>query len=39
MLHNNYDRKSSVAKKVSGREPKSTYRQDEPIGGKPPVLK
>jgi hypothetical protein len=38
MLHNGYNRKGSVAKKKikAGREPR---RQDELIGGKPPVVK
>jgi hypothetical protein len=41
MLHKDYDRKGSVAKKkkVSGRESQEAWRQDELIGGKPPVLK
>jgi hypothetical protein len=32
MLHKGYDRK------VSGREPQGASRQDELIGGKPPVV-
>jgi hypothetical protein len=39
MLHKAYDRKSSVKKKVSGRESQGAWRQDELIGGKSPVLK
>jgi hypothetical protein len=40
MLHKDYDRKSSVAKKEhSGREPQEAWRQDELIGGEPPVVK
>jgi hypothetical protein len=40
MLHKDYDRKGSVAKKTkdSGHEPQEAWRQDEPIGGKPPVV-
>jgi hypothetical protein len=39
MLHNDYDRKSLAAKKISGRDPQEAWRQDEQIGGKPPVIK
>jgi hypothetical protein len=40
MLHKDYDCNGSVAKKKnSGREPKGAWRQDELIGGKPPVVK
>jgi hypothetical protein len=41
MLHKDYDRKGSVAKKkkISGREPQGAWRQDELIGSKPPVIK
>jgi hypothetical protein len=40
MLRKDYDCKSSVAKKnISGRKPQRASRQDELIGGKPPVLK
>jgi hypothetical protein len=28
-LHQGYDRKSSVEKKISGREPQGAWRQDE----------
>jgi hypothetical protein len=38
MLHKDYDRKDSV-EKISGREPQGARRQDELIGGKPPVVK
>jgi hypothetical protein len=40
MLHKGYDRKGSVAKKKkTGHEPQEARRQDELIGGKPPVVK
>jgi hypothetical protein len=39
MLHKDYDRTGSVAKKKSGHEPQEAWRQDELIGGKPPVVK
>jgi hypothetical protein len=39
MLHKDYDRKGSVVKKMSSREPQGAWRQDELIGGKPPVVK
>jgi hypothetical protein len=40
MLHKDYDRKGSVAKKKnSGRESQRAWRQDELIGGGPPVVK
>jgi hypothetical protein len=39
MLHKNYDRKGSVAKNISARDPQGAWRQDELIGGKPPVVK
>jgi hypothetical protein len=39
MLHKDYDRKGSVAKKkISGRGHQGPWRQDELIGGKPPVV-
>jgi hypothetical protein len=38
MLHKDYDRKGSV-EKISGREHKGAKRQDELIGGTPPVIK
>jgi hypothetical protein len=34
MLHKDYDRKGSVEKRISGREPQGVWRQDELIGGK-----
>jgi hypothetical protein len=39
MLPEDYDRKDSVEGKVSGRESQGARRQDELIGGKPPVVK
>jgi hypothetical protein len=41
MLHKDYDRKGSVATttKNSGHEPEEAWRQNEPIGGKLPVVK
>jgi hypothetical protein len=39
MLHKDYDRRGSVKKNESGREPQEAWRQDELISGKPPVLK
>jgi hypothetical protein len=39
MLHKVYDRKRSVAKKISGREPQVAWRQEEMIGGEPPIVK
>jgi hypothetical protein len=39
MLHKDYNRKGSVDKKYSGNEPQEAWRQDELIGGKPPVVK
>jgi hypothetical protein len=39
MLHKDYDLKGSVENEISGREFEGTLRQDELIGGKPPVLK
>jgi hypothetical protein len=41
MLHKDYDRNDSVAKKIytSGRESQEAWRRDELIGGKPPVVK
>jgi hypothetical protein len=38
MLHKDYNRKGSVAK-ISGHDPQGAWRQDELIGGKPPVVK
>jgi hypothetical protein len=38
MLHKDYDRKGSVKNKF-GRESQGACRQDDLIGGKPPVVK
>jgi hypothetical protein len=39
MLYKDYDSKYSIKKKKSGREPQGARRQDELIGGKPPVVR
>jgi hypothetical protein len=41
MLHEDYDRKGSVAnkKKISARDAQGACRQNKMIGGKPPVVK
>jgi hypothetical protein len=39
MLHQDYNRKNSVAKKNSGRVSQGAWRKDELIGGKPRVVK
>jgi hypothetical protein len=39
MLHKHYDRKCSIEQKYAGREPQGACRQDELLGGKPPVVK
>jgi hypothetical protein len=39
MLHKDNDRKDEVKKKTFGRELQGEWRQDEPFGGKPPVVK
>jgi hypothetical protein len=39
MLHKDYDCKCSVEKEITGRESQWACRQDELIGGKPPVVK
>jgi hypothetical protein len=39
MFHKDYYRKSSVGKKNSGRGSQWAWRQNELIGGKPPVMK
>jgi hypothetical protein len=39
MLHKDYNRKCSVDKKISGREPQGAWLQDELTGGKPPGVK
>jgi hypothetical protein len=38
MLHKDYDRKGTI-EKISGRDTQGAWRQDELIGGKPPVVK
>jgi hypothetical protein len=38
MLHKDYYHKNSF-EKISGRESQGACRQDEQIGGKPPVVK
>jgi hypothetical protein len=38
MLHKDYDRKGSL-EEISGRKSQGASRQDELIGGKPPVVK
>jgi hypothetical protein len=37
MLHKDYDRNRSV-EKIAGHEPRGACRQDELIGGRPPVV-
>jgi hypothetical protein len=39
MLHKEYNRKGSVAKKKSARGPQGAWFQDELIGDKPPIVK
>jgi hypothetical protein len=39
MLHKDYNRKSSVENKITGRESQGACPQDELIGGKPLVVK
>jgi hypothetical protein len=39
MLHKDSERKTSIAKKISGRDPQGAWRQDELIDGKLPVVK
>jgi hypothetical protein len=39
MLHKDYDRKGTVAKKIFSHEPQEALRQNELIGSKPSVLK
>jgi hypothetical protein len=39
MLHKDYDCKSSVTEKISGRDPQRAWFQDELFGGKLPVAK
>jgi hypothetical protein len=38
MLHKDYASKVSVLK-ISGREPQGAWREEERIGGKPPLVK
>jgi hypothetical protein len=38
-FYNDYDHRSSIEKQISGRESQGARRQDELIGGKPPVVK
>jgi hypothetical protein len=38
-LYKDYDHRSSIEKKNSGRESQGARRQNELFGGKPPVLK
>jgi hypothetical protein len=37
MLYKDYDR--NAKKKISGRDPQGSWRQDELLDGKPPVVK
>jgi hypothetical protein len=39
MLNKDYDSKCSVENKIAGRVSQGACRQDELIGGKPPVVK
>jgi hypothetical protein len=39
MLHKDCYRKGSIEKEIFGRESQVAWRQDELIGGKPPVVK
>jgi hypothetical protein len=39
MLHEDYYLTGWAEKKISGRESQGAWRQDERIGGKPPVVK
>jgi hypothetical protein len=39
MLYKDYESKYSVGRKIADREPQGACRQDELIGGKPPVIK
>jgi hypothetical protein len=39
MLFKDYDRKGLVEKNIDGRESQGAWRQEELIGGKPPVVK
>jgi hypothetical protein len=39
MLYKVYDRKCSIVEKITGQEYQGACRQDELIGGGPPVIK
>jgi hypothetical protein len=39
MLHKDYDHKYSIEKNITGRGSQEACRQDESIGGKPPIVK
>jgi hypothetical protein len=39
MLHKDYDLKDSVENKIGGPTSQGAWRQDELIGGKPPLVK
>jgi hypothetical protein len=39
MLHKVYGHKCLAAEEIFGHEPQEAWRQDELIGGKPPVVK
>jgi hypothetical protein len=39
MLYKDYNLKSSITKKNPGSDPQGAWRQDELIGGKPPIVK
>jgi hypothetical protein len=39
MVYKDYNRKSSVEKIISDRDPQGAWRQEELIGGNPPVEK
>jgi hypothetical protein len=39
MIHKDYNCKGSVTKQKSGCDPQGAWRQEELIGGKPPVIK
>jgi hypothetical protein len=39
MLHKDYYGKGAIEKKIAGHGPQGARRQDEVIGGKPPVVK
>jgi hypothetical protein len=39
MLHEDYDCKGSVERKITGHDPQGAWHQDELIGAEPPVIK